>query len=247
MTEKITPTFLIGYVVKSVIAPTWFAADQLKRWRPTMAGKRRVIVFLNTFYLVVAIASALAVFAFADKLTKLQPADWHIFPLLGPTCWHLASLVWAFFLWSRCTEVFYAFYRDAIAKLSCDDKSQSDLTWPLRLQLALRSYVELILDFALLYALLPAEFWKQNAGPARFTELLSYSATTITTSGAGTLVAVHPALQLLSAYEIFCGVILLVVSFAIYTSRGLGGVPVHPRLPPAPAPAPTPTQDEAAA
>ena len=119
------------------------------------------------------------------------------------------------------------------AKLSSDDQSQSDLTWPLRLQLALRSYVELVLDFALLYALFPGGSWKPEAGPALFTELISYSATTITTSGAGTLVAVDPALQLLSVYEIFCGVILLVVSFTIYTSRGLGGVPIDPRLPPA--------------
>ena len=49
------------------------------------------------------------------------------------------------------------------------------------------------------------------------TDSLWYSASTITTSGGGGYYPNHWVGQLLSFYEVACGVILLVVCFTIYT------------------------------
>lgn len=57
--------------------------------------------------------------------------------------------------------------------------------------------------------------------PSSFIDLLTYSALTITTSGGGGFVAKHWLPQLMTVYEVMCGLILLVVSFTIYTGRGL--------------------------
>ncbi len=92
------------------------------------------------------------------------------------------------------------------------------------MRLALNSYAELILNFALIYSLIPSIWWR-DPKPSTFTDVISYSAATITTSGGLGFNPQHVWLQLLSAYEVFCGLILLVVCFTIYTSRALGGQP----------------------
>ena len=71
----------------------------------------------------------------------------------------------------------------------------------------------------MLFALSPADAWMTNpaAFPHSVTDVLYFSATTITTSGNGAMIPGHGLLQLLSSYEIFCGLILFVVCFTIYT------------------------------
>lgn len=118
--------------------------------------------------------------------------------------------------------MFLAFYLDAFDKLRSNRRPSSALAWPTRVRLALNSYAELILNFAVLYAMLPASWWMDGAQrPTSFTDLMTYSGLTITTSGGGGFVAKHWVLQLMTVYEVMCGLILLVVSFTIYTGRAL--------------------------
>ena len=191
----------------TVVSPTWGIASLLK---PTDDGKRSmVIVGLNVFYLSVALGTVAGLAYHFDNdlypIRALPRAGW----------W-----AWAYFLWSRCAEVLIAFYRDAMDRLK-GRPSKSDLTGSWRVWLALNSYVELIIDYALLYALLPANMWV--AAPTAITDTLWISASTITTSGGGGFVPKHYVPQLLSTLEIFGGVILLVVCFALYAGGKSGG------------------------
>jgi hypothetical protein len=133
---------------------------------------------------------------------------------------------------SRFFEVLSAFHRDSLEKITKANASKSSLSWVWRVRLALTSYLELIVDFALIYALLPASNWVSNdtPHPTAVTDLLWYSANAITTSGGGGYIPLGLPLKVLSLCEILCGVVLLVVCFTIYASRAPGGDPNAPDL-----------------
>ena len=191
-------------------SPTWAVAWLLKRKRDRR-GRASTICWLNHLYLGVSVV-AVAVTLHGGNGLPAARAHW----------WSSVSIdLWGWFLLSRCNEVFYAFYRDAFDKLA-SLRPSSRLTPALRVRLALNSYAELILNFALLYRLLPASVWAKGGGPDSFTDLLFYSASTITTSGSGRLVLDAWPLQALTVYEILCGLILLVVCFAIYAGSAVG-------------------------
>lgn len=206
-------------VVLGIISPTWAVAAFLK---PSNDKPRRakVIVRLNRVYLAVAVVSTAIVFLWFGN--DARPLQAH--------AWNLGYCAWTYFLWSRCAEVFIAFYADAIDKLA-RKRAASDLSGAQRVVLALNSYVELSLDYALIYGLLPATLWRDSP-PASFTDLLWYSASTITTSGGGGFVPLHWVPQFLSTLEIFGGVILLVVCFTLYAGLASEGG----TLPPPPTP-----------
>lgn len=190
-------------------SPTWAVADRLKRRRDEV-DTTALIVRLNHIYLGAAVVAALL--AFVLNGNTLSGA----YPLRTDAL----RALWFGFLWSRCTEVFAAFYRDAFDKLNLT-RPGSCLSPSRRVRLALNSYAELILNFALLYWLFPPSVWKDGDAPSSFTDILFYSASTITTSGGGGFIPGRWPLQLLTAYEIACGLILLVVCFAIYAGEAL--------------------------
>ena len=178
---------------------------------------------MNGRYLRVAIALIVGFFSVSwNSLSEIQTnaRSWPTSVIVV----QVIKLLLSAYLISRCTEVLCAFYKDASDKLRPATPSKSLLGWGERVQLALRSYLELILNFALLYAMLPASMWEEGYRPGLLTDALSYSATTITTSGGGGFVASHWFLQALTAYEIACGLILLVVSFTVYVGHGLAAV-----------------------
>lgn len=200
-------TVLIRFVA-ILFSFTWAYAD-CRKSRLGRSQRRAFLRRMNFTYLGVAALVTLGLFIRSrNELSVLQQRDWYSWPLL---------FLW--FQFSRCNEIFYAFYRDAIDRLNPALERGSSLTWSERVGLALNSYLELILNFAIMYALLPTDQWHRK--PSHFSDLLSYSATTITTSGGGNLAAKDWPLQLLTSYEIFCGLILLVVCFAIYAGRGV--------------------------
>ena len=190
----------LSWLVLTVVSPTFRIASGLK---PADEGRRSIwIVMLNVLYLATALLTVIGLtVVLADDVAVLRTHD---FPL-----WWL----WAWFLWSRCAEVLIAFYRDAMEQL-ISKTAGSDLTAAWRVRLALNSYVELIIDYALLYTLLPEKMW--CSAPARISQTLWISASTITTSGNAGFAPASPLAQFLMACEIVAGVILLVVCFALY-------------------------------
>lgn len=198
-------------ILLATLSPTFALADHQKRGLKR-AGRAKFIRRRNCTYLIIGTVLAIATFALTWRGTG--DAQWErCWPVLVPLAWYLQG---------RCNEVFLAFYLDAFDKLRANQRPSSALAWPTRVRLALNSYAELILNFSVLYALLPADMWQRGTQrPSSFTDLLTYSALTITTSGGGGFVAKHWLPQLMTVYEVMCGLILLVVSFTIYTGRGL--------------------------
>ncbi|MFD1033170.1 hypothetical protein ACFQ15_00695 [Sphingomonas hankookensis] len=202
-------------ILLTALSPTYALADWQKRGLRRLA-RATLIKRRNCTYLIVGITLAVATFILTWRGTG-HPSWGTWWPILGLLTWYLLG---------RCNEVFLAFYLDAFDKLRINRRPSSALAWPTRVRLALNSYAELILNFSVLYALLPADMWQCGAPrPVSFNDLLTYSALTITTSGGGGFVARHWVPQLLTVYEVMCGLILLVVSFTIYTGRGLSKRP----------------------
>lgn len=198
-------------ILLAALSPTFALADYQKRGLKR-ASRAKLIRSRNCTYLIIGTVLAIATFALTWPGTG-DPQWGRWWPALVPLAWYLQG---------RCNEVFLAFYLDAFDKLRINQRPSSALAWPTRVRLALNSYAELILNFSVLYALLPADMWQCGAQrPSSFTNLLTYSALTITTSGGGGFVAKHWLPQLMTIYEVMCGLILLVVSFTIYTGRGL--------------------------
>lgn len=187
----------------ALFSPTWMFAARMKRH--TMPEQRsKTIELFNLTYLLISVCSVCleAAFPFA-----------HSVPL-----WY--TLTWAYFLFSRCTDVFAAFLVDAKDHLN-RVAARSTLPYGTRLSLALRSYLELVLIFALLYHLTPISWWRLGDGSSSLLDFSYFSGITITTTGYGDIVPLHEIPRLLVIYEVFCGVLLLVVCFTIYTSRAL--------------------------
>lgn len=199
-----------------ILSPTWGLANVLKPRLHKVARANRIRQ-LNHVYFWFSIGTvAAAVAVTGDEADAIQPDG---------VCWWTVLI--QYLLLSRFLEIGGAFLRDAFDKLE-GPESRSMLGWGERVMLAMRSYVELILDFALIYALLPASAWVQTTTPlppSSITDMVWYSANVVTTSGGGGYYPASVPLKLLTVGEVLCGVILLVVSFTIYTTRALGGAP----------------------
>ncbi len=180
----------------------------LATWFKRRCDRTRTIWRLNGMYLTVVLVAAI--------LLGLAEINWSIrdtAPL-----WIVCTT--GYFLWSRAFEVMYAFLRDALDKLRDPPLKTSELTYRDRVQLALRSYLELLVGFGLLYWLLPATWWKGSVKPSSILEAIYFSGVTVTTLGYGDLSPAHFVPQFLTVFQVLCGFSLLIVSFAVYASRG---------------------------
>lgn len=195
-------------ILLAVLSPTCALASFLK----SRFDRTRVIKLLNSIYLGFSIISVIGLVVYQFTTTSNTV---HLYQSL-PFIW---LFIWASFLISRFNEIFYAFLKDALDKLS--NFNQSKLSPKDRIVLALRSYVELIIDFAILYLLLPADkyWWTDSKTPSTIVDALYFSGVTITTLGYGDISPAFWFSRLLVIYEVFCGFILLIVCFTIYTNK----------------------------
>ena len=197
--------------VIAILSPTWALADfAKKKWERT-----KIIKTLNSVYLWVAIVSVVAVLLFQEYWMQSQEQ------CLNSSLPNFFVFAWSYFLLSRCNEIFWAFLRDAFDKMDGTEaiRSKSKLTPKDRIRLSLKSYLELVFNFSLLYALLPMTdvFWNTEEFPMHITDAIYFSGVTITTLGYGDFSPAHWYPKFLTVYEVFCGFILLIVCFAIYS------------------------------
>lgn len=190
-----------------LLSPTFELARCLKAGKGK-DGKSKIIKALNSLYLLFAIFGALGLLVFESVIQNHCDVS---------TAGYLSGICVAYLL-SRCNEIFYSFLKDAIDKSQKPPDATSSLTPVDRIKLALKSYFELIIDFAIIYSLLPAFYWNECKAPDTILEALYFSEVTITTLGYGDISPKHPFLQLLTVYEVLCGFILLIVCFTIYTN-----------------------------
>lgn len=205
----------------ALLAPTRALADYLKAQKADAEGKKNLIVSLNSIYLFISTISTVTVL-FSQYLAKddLSMSLYNSMPIF-------CVFLWSYFLLSRANEIFGAFLKDAFDKMDNSINPNSSLTPSERIKLSLKSYLELILNFALLYALMGTSLWKgceqgiskDCVAPIKLTDSIYYSGITITTTGYGDITPINWYPKFLAVYEVFCGVLLLVVCFAIYAAR----------------------------
>lgn len=195
----------------AVLSPTYILAKFLKE----RFDRTNTIKVLNSIYLWIAVVSCIALLIYQeyfDPIGKLA-----IVLQLN----YVAVFLWSYFLFSRCSEIFWAFLKDAFDKMDKGKEANSKLTPQDRIRLSLKSYLELLINFSILYLLLPSTdaMWKNDSYPESITDALYFSGVTITTLGYGDISPAHWWPQFLTVYEVFCGFILLIVCFAIYAGR----------------------------
>ena len=128
--------------------------------------------------------------------------------------------------YSRCNEIAYAFYKDVFSRLK-KEKPKSNLNSVDRIKMGIKSYLGLIINFALLYFLIPSvnliycsDFFKMELQCSDFFTWVYFSGVTLTTLGYGDITPIHLLSQFLVLYEVLVGILLIVVVIATY----IGGV-----------------------
>jgi voltage-gated potassium channel len=204
--------------VKIIFSPTFFLARKLKA-NKVGDERKNVIQNLNYVYLIISIVSLICILVFQSEWSL---ADSTPISSLSDAVPSIYKYSWFYFLFSRCNEIFFAFLSDASDKLKRTDNTSS-LEFYERLSLSLKSYIELIVNFAIMYMLTSTDYWAQG-NLVSVSDALFYSAATITTLADGSLSPNFWLVQFLTIYQIFCGFSLLIVCFTVYTSRAVNEI-----------------------
>jgi len=195
----------LSKTIKALMSPTWLYAKAAKKGVSDI-DRTKGIIARNYGYLAISIAISFA-FLFVGEFDTLY---FETIPKL------LVYIPIYILIWSRCNEILFAFITDALDK-STDEKSSSLLTYRQRIELALLSYIELILNYAIIILILPRDWLNKEI--LSIADTIYYSGVTITTLGYGDIHPVHWITKLLSIHEVLAGFTLIVVSFAVYSGR----------------------------
>lgn len=130
----------------------------------------------------------------------------------------LSAFIVGYLIVSRAVEIFAAFLIDAVEKLN-GRPSASALRFGDRLHLALKSYLEIMVGFGLLYYILPNSFFIHSFGS--IIEATYFSGVTMTTIGYGDFSPKHWISQILVILQVFCSLALALVCFTVYTTLAL--------------------------
>lgn len=204
---------IMRWIVR-VLSPTWWIATHVKAG---VFGHDRAkgIILRNYFYLCYAIVVALAFGIFTHGVsTDNYPLEYQLLILL------FLYLV----TWARCNEILFAFIVDALDKTKdASDggvRNESSLTYRKRIKLALLSYIELIINYAVIYFMMPLSWF----GEEKFGSVIDavyFSGVTITTLGYGDYSPSFWVAKLLVIHQVLTGFTLVIVSFAVYAGKGL--------------------------
>lgn len=189
----------IGKVVRGLLSPTRALFEFLKG-RMSDRGTWFVLTWNWSFVL---LAFATCIYLYFVPVSMARP-----------------SAVMCLYLWlvpfSRCNEVFFAFLDDALDRLR-GKAPQTNLTPVDRLKLAMRSYLEIVADFAILYFLLIFDWFSPNL--ETIVDSLYFSGVTVATVGYGDIKPSHDFSKVFVLYEILVGLVLVVVTFATYLDQ----------------------------
>jgi len=213
--------------VKWILSPTLAIADCLKESAGKNEQKTVVVKSWNISCLIGSIVVAILLGFFS--VSQLRQNGWIGFIPLMLVSWYALS---------RCNEIFYAFVRDATSHLMRPkEKNATTLKYYERIQLALRSYLELVIDYAILFFSLSIVLYSFRE-EARLdcikcltgeptdklqtmVDALYFSGVTIFTLGYGDITPHDSISRFLALHEIANGIVLIVVSFTVYVARSI--------------------------
>lgn len=203
-------------IIMSIISPTYVRATLKKDSTLSDLEKRAVIIRkLNTQYLIISIVFALIL------------TFYRIIENINKFVFSIILFTMLYYSFSRINEIFMAFIKDAKDKMKYKPQVGKGLSYADRLILALKSYLELMINYGIIYYILNFDIIKKlylnkerifNTDFDNLIEAIYYSASTITTVGYGDIFPTTTITQVLSIYEVINGLLLLVVSFTIYVN-----------------------------
>lgn len=203
------------YLIHWCISPTLFVSSSYKKRAPTPRERGKRVRTLNITYFTVAciLFTSIIILYMTHTITHIN-----------------TFLIGFYILWSlsRVNEIFMAFMKDVFDKLDPRKRKKNGLQYYERIALALRSFIELILHYAMLYYLLDTCFVRYGLWNGLFNQplrdpltALYFSLITIVSIGYGDYYPIHPISKLLVMYEIINGLLLLAVSFTVYVGLDL--------------------------
>lgn len=216
-------------VLLFLLSATRFLIQKRMRRKRTDAERGDLVVRWNGQWLAWSLLICIAFAVFGIFLTTLP--------------WALLLVVVVFLVpfW-RCNEILIAFLFDAFDQMGSFDKTKeplwrrvirgnsghTNLSRIQRVRLALRSYVEVVLNAGLIHfglaclrpRLLPsqADSFYGGANISTVGDAIYFSAITITTVGYGDITPVHWSARSFVVYQIAIGLVLLYISVVVYLS-----------------------------
>lgn len=197
---------ILSQIILLLLSPTRLLIDRLKDRSADAHRKALLLLKWNQgfFWYDVLVALVLGVVS--------SPLSSYVLP---------SALGWAVFVMacSRCNEIACALLHDVGRELDFLESSTA-LTTGQRIKMAMYSYVGLFVNFGVIFYLLPKLFSDAFFAPAldNFVDALYFSGVTITTLGYGDIKPDHVVTKLLVLYELFSGLLLVVVALSIYFS-----------------------------
>ncbi len=198
--------YLIIFFV-GMISPSYW----LTRYLSGHVTNTKVIRINHWIYLTLSLFT-LFVFILLNAFDVPHAGD-DVYYFIGP----YILCFWNILLLSRCSEIFYMFFLSGYEDLS--HKNVKHLSF----NLLFRSYLEIFINFALMYLLFPIYFWKNENGPQNIIDALHFSGLVITTLGYADAIPDYWLLQCLSIFEGHAVYILLLITFTIYVSTNDNG------------------------
>ena len=194
-------------VLTLAFSPTRFFVEQFKY---RVDEKDRAIDIWNTVFRVIMLLNVLGLYLVGTSAaTRRAP------PYLG-----------FFGLWlfpfSRVTELLLAFYKDAFQRFKYPGSENKER----RLKLLVFSYLEVAVQFGILYFCFPAGFFKPDFGS--IFDAIYFSVATITTVGYGDFAPTQLLSRLACVYELAVGFVLIIFALGSYLAMSNSNVPPHP-------------------
>lgn len=193
-------------IVFIVLSPTWVIADSVKE----QVGRTRFLRLWRWCFFCLAIGTCVLLF-----FAKVEPIE---FDLRSKVDYVLAAYLWLI-PFSRANELWLGFGRDAFAQLR-HETPHTPADRPERIKLLMRSYGEAVLDFAIMYFLVPRSCFEPKVAFGDIVDAVYFSGTTITTLGFGDITPVCPLSKLLVLLEVFTGFVLVILALGAYLGGG---------------------------
>lgn len=208
---------LPGLFLLLIFSPTRFIIDMWKRCSKSSSSRGKLLWRWNCFWFYFELVECVALVGITSLLVGVPTRAWWL------------SMLICYLAFSRVVEISYAFIKDITDRL-LDVAPASDLTSSKRIVMAVRSYVGLSIQFAVMFFFLPrlseVHFlgWSlpyddnMSSSLKSFFDALYFSVITITTTGYGDIKPEMWPARGLVMWEVLSGLLLIVVAFAVYLS-----------------------------
>ncbi len=204
------------FLIIDLLSTTRLIAKILNR---TDDVKKHSNIVKNFNFTYLSLTIFIVLFFISDDYFKLLSIPGSIMQLI-----YLISFFYSF---SRVNEVFFAFLIDASEKLKKKEQENQDaLKYYERINLALKSYFELILDYGIIFYVLSKGTFQPLTGCKEafiksfdgIIDAIYFSGVTITTLGYGDWAPNCFLAKFFCLYSVANGMLLIIVCFTVYVS-----------------------------